>query len=306
MVFPTFAAWAATYGKVYNGDEAVTREAIYNVNVEEIIAHNAKNLTWTMGVNQFTDLTEDEFIATFTGEKPVDDFPRVVEDDDVVDVPDSIDWTTRGAVNDITDQKSCGSCWAFSATATLESSYQLATGTLYKLAEQQLVDCDTRNNGCSGGSRDTALSYWKNGACSRSSYPYTATGGSCKASSCTKDIPAGVVTGVVDVATRSPSALKEAVAGRPVSISVNAGQLKAYANGVVHNDCNTMKHNHAIVTVGYGTDNGDAYFKVRNSWGTTWGENGYIRLAQTGGTYGTACMLGSAPSYPKISASVTV
>jgi cathepsin L len=306
MVFPTFAAWAATYGKVYNGDEAVTREAIFNANIEEIIAHNDLNLSWTMGVNQFTDLTEEEFIATYTGEKPGEDFPHIAEEEDVTEVPDAIDWTTQGAVNDITDQKSCGSCWAFSATATLESSYQLATGHLYKLAEQQLVDCDTHNNGCNGGSRDTALKYWEGGACSRASYAYTAKGGTCKASSCTKQVPSGAVTGVVDVTTKSPSALKTAVAGRPVSISVNAGKLKAYANGVVHNDCNKMSHNHAIVTVGYGTDNGDAYFKVRNSWGTGWGEKGYIRLAQQGGTYGTACMLGSSPSYPKISAEVTI
>lgn len=304
--FPTFAQWAANYDKVYDGDETEVREAIFNTNIEEIKAHNAKGLSWSMGVNQFTDLTEDEFIATFTGEKPVDDFPHVAEDADVTEVPDEIDWTTRGTVNQITDQGSCGSCWAFSATATLESSYQLATGNLYKLAEQQLVDCDKRNSGCNGGSRDTGLMYWENGACSRASYPYKATGGSCQASSCTKQVPAGAVTGVVDVQTRSPSALKTAVAGRPVSISVNAGKLKAYANGVVHNDCNSMSHNHAIVTVGYGSDNGDDYFKVRNSWGTSWGEAGYIRLAQQGGTYGTACMLGSAPSYPKISAEVTV
>jgi len=309
MVFPVFAAWAASFGKVYNGEEAAVREAIYNANVEEMGAHNALKSSFTMGPNQFSDLTAEEFIATYTGQKePVDDMPHVAGDFAATDTPDEVDWTTKGAVNEITNQGHCGSCWAFSATATLESSYQLATGKLYKLAEQQLVDCDHTGEdaGCGGGDRDTGLAFWKDGACSRESYPYEGKNGECRTSSCTLQVPAGAVTGVVDVETNSVEALKTALVGRPVSISVNAGKLQHYANGVVHNPCETMSHNHAIVTVGYGTDNGDAYFKVRNSWGTTWGEGGYVRLAQQGGTYGTACMLGSAPSYPKIASAVSV
>jgi len=282
------------------------RQQIFEDNVKEIDAHNAKELSWKMGVNQFSDLTAEEFIAQHTGEMFIDaDVPHFEEDRVQEDLADSIDWVSQGVVNQVKDQGHCGSCWTFAATSTVESSYALATGKLLNLAEQALVDC-LGGNGCNGGSRDTGISHFKKGACSTASYPYTATYGSCKEASCDKAVKAGEIAGAQDI-TASASSLKSALNSRPVSISVQANSFQHYKSGVLQDPCSTKSHNHAIVAVGYGTDGGNAYFKVRNSWGSSWGEDGYIRMSQAGGTYGTSCMFSSSPSYATVAASdVTV
>jgi len=304
MVSPTFAAWAALHGKSYNGnDELVVREQIYNDNVAKIEAHNAKNLSYSMAVNGFADLLEDEFVAQYTGllAKPLSlsdvnlgTLPEVESPDDAVD------WVQNGAVNPIKNQGQCGSCWAFSTVGTLESAYKIAAGQLYSLAEQQLVDCDRSDSGCSGGWPHTAYDSYYSGAgvCSESSYTYTARDGSCRDSSCDVVLPRGTVTGHQNVG-RTSSGLKSALTSQPVSVTVNAGQLQFASNGVVTGSC-SGQINHAVIAVGYGTDGLD-YFKIRNSWGTSWGESGYIRLAQQGGSEGTACLLQYSPVVPQLS-----
>merc|ERR1712019_136663 len=188
----------------------------------------------------FADLSEDEFIAMYTGlNQPLasEDSPALSVDDSS-ELEDAVDWTTRGAVNAIKNQGQCGSCWAFSTVGTLESAWQISTGTLYSLAEQQLVDCDRSDNGCSGGWPHTAYDSYisRAGYCSEDSYIYTARDGSCRASSCDVKLAEGSVTGHQNVAQRS-SGLKSALAKQPVSVTVNAGQLQLYANGVVSGDC---------------------------------------------------------------------
>lgn len=303
MVFPTFAAWTAIHGKSYseNGEVAI-REQIYNDNVAKIEAHNAQNLTYSMTVNGFADLTEEEFIAQYTGlvatPSSLVDFGFV---QDAQIQYDEVDWVQKGAVNPIKNQGQCGSCWAFSTVGTLESAYQIQTGKLYSFAEQQLVDCDHNNDGCSGGWPHTAYDqyYPSAGVCSESSYRYTARDGSCQASSCDVVLPQGTVIGHQNVG-QTASSLKSALASQPVSVTVNAGQLQFASNGVVTGQC-YGEINHAVIAVGYGTDGLD-YFKIRNSWGTNWGEAGYIRLAQEGGAEGTACLLQDPPVVPRLSA----
>jgi len=309
MVFPTFASWALMHGKSYNGDsEYSVREQIYNDNVAKIEAHNALNSTYSMTVNDFADLTEEEFVAQYTGLLAA---PRSLSDVNLGSVPefatldDEVDWVKNGAVNPIKNQGQCGSCWAFSTVGTLESAYQIAAGKLYSFAEQQLVDCDRNNDGCSGGWPHTAYDryYSDTGVCSESSYQYTARDGSCRASSCEVLLPRGTVTGHQNVGQTS-SALKSALASQPVSVTVNAGQLQFASNGVVTGSCRG-EINHAVIAVGYGTDGLD-YFKIRNSWGTSWGEAGYIRLAQSGGSQGTACLFQDPPVVPTLSTETVV
>lgn len=304
MVFPAFSAWAVMHGKTYSENgEFVIREQIYNDNVEKIEAHNAKNLTYSMTVNEFADLTEKEFITQYTGLLAT---PRSLSDvsfgtlQEALPQDDEVDWVKNGAVNPIKNQGQCGSCWAFSTVGTLESAYQISTGQLYSLAEQQLVDCDRNNDGCSGGWPHTAYDryYSSAGVCSESSYQYTARDGSCRASSCDVVLPRGTVTGHQNVG-QTASSLKSALASQPVSVTVNAGQLQFASNGVVTGQCQG-EINHAVIAVGYGTDGLD-YFKIRNSWGTNWGEAGYIRLAQNGGSEGTACLLQDPPVVPRLS-----
>jgi len=305
MVFPTFAVWAATTGKVYNGDEALVREEIYAANIAKIQAHNDRGLSWTLDVNQFADLREEEFVAQYTGFNGTSILPDtfLLGDHEESDATaDSIDWVSRGAVNPIKNQGSCGSCWAFSTVGALEGALQISTGKLENLAEQQLVDCDKSNDGCSGGwpyrAYDSYYARTSSGLCTTASYRYTGRNGRCRASSCSSAFPSGTVTGHKNVATTA-SGLKSAVNQQPISVTVNAGQLQFYANGVVTGSC-SGRTNHAVMAVGYGTD-GLSYFKIRNSWGTGWGERGYIRLSQNGGSQGTACLLQNSPVYPVLS-----
>jgi len=307
MVFPTFTAWAALYGKEYNGDEAWTRETIYNGNVAKIAAHNAQGASWTMSVNEFADQTESEFLTSFTGAQPPTETDEPAMEAEVESsVADAVDWVEKGQVNPIKNQGSCGSCWAFSTMGTLESGYAISSGKLVSIAEQQLVDCDKANMGCSGGWPHTAYDQYLSGAsgiCSEDSYTYTARNGQCKDSSCTAAMPKGTVTGHTDVG-KSSAGLKSALSKQPVSVTVNAGQLQFYANGVVTHPC-SGQINHAVIAVGYGTD-GEDYFKIRNSWGTGWGEAGYIRVGQNGGSQGAACLFQYAPVTPTLAAEVQV
>lgn len=302
----TFEEFKVAYGKVYNGiEEEMRREAVFAANVERISTHNKKQLTYTMAVNQFADLEEDEFLAQYTGllqstlrEDAMMGFLDLPEAQD-----EAVDWVQRGAVNAVKDQlpKKCGACWAFSTVGVLESAYQISTGQLLDLAEQQLVDCDSSNNGCLGGWPHNAYDKYVtgHGMCTQASYSYTGQQGSCKDSSCTVAVPKGFISGHHDV-VRTASALKSAIASQPVSVTVHMRDWQFYANGVVTAGC-TGQVDHAVIAVGYGTD-GQDYFKIRNSLGSSWGEGGYIRLAQnSSSSEGTACLLQAFPVVPTLS-----
>jgi len=311
MVFPTFAAWAATYGKVYNGDE-VAREAIYNANVEWIKANNEDG---TQGVSPFMDLTREEFKAQYLSLKPenrVDSEAAYLGTFKAsgVDTPDEIDWSTQGAVSPVKDQGSCGSCWAFSTVGSLEGRAQIATGTLQQFSEQQFVDCDKAfgDQGCNGGLMDNAFKYLmqSKGACTEESYGYKGKGGSCQIDSCTIGLEASKVTGFQDV-DGTEEALQEAVAQGPVSVAVDAETVfQFYNKGIVKSNFCGASLDHGVLAVGYGVENGVKYWKVKNSWNSRWGENGYIRLLKGKGGTGECGILTGPPSFPVISSSVTV
>jgi len=295
---------------VQNGRNGGDIPEAFKINVDKVNVHNAKNSSYTLSyTGVFADLTESEFISQYTGlgdiARAQEDLPSFGQPVPDKSLADAVDWTSQGAVNPIKNQGQCGSCWAFSTVGTLESAYKISSGKLFSLAEQQLVDCDKGNSGCSGGWPHAAYDNYYTGAgvCSEDSYSYTAQDGSCRASSCSVSLPRGTITGHHNVAQTS-SGLKNALSSQPVSVTVNAGQLQLYANGVVTGDC-SGQINHAVIAVGYGTD-GQSYFKIRNSWGTSWGEGGYIRLAQNGGSQGTACLYQYAPVTPTLSTAIEV
>jgi len=216
---------------------------------------------------------------------------------------------TQGAVNAVKNQGFCGSCWAFSAVAATEGSYYVASGHLVSMSEQQLVDCSTKNNGCMGGLMDDGFDFLEaTDICTEESYPYSGILRSSCASSCVAAM-SGHVTGYYDVTPEDVNSLMVAVQQQPVSIGIDASGLsfQLYHKGVLtgkglFQGCGT-RLDHGVTLVGYGTDGGVDYWKVRNSWGASWGEDGYIRIERSSKNL---CGVTSAPSFPEVSASVSV
>jgi len=310
------AEWSAfkkQYGKAYNGmDEESQRFAIFKNNLDIIEHTNSQNLGYTLGVNMFADLTGDELSAQYTGLKPKKlwaDMPHLGTTQYSGKVlADSVDWTTKGAVTPVKNQGQCGSCWSFSTTGALEGAWKIAGNSLTSLSEQQFVDCDHVDQGCSGGLMDTAFKFAENNAiCTEQSYPYKGRGGSCQESSCTVGIAKGNVKGFKDVARDDEQALMEAVMQQPVSIAVEADKsaFQLYRGGILSSTCGTTL-DHGVLLVGYGTENGQKYWKVKNSWGTSFGEDGYIRLKRGKGGAGECGLLSGPPSYPIVSGSSVV
>jgi len=291
-----FVAYVKEFSKVYTSDELFTRFRNFNDNKKVIDEHNAKGLSWTMGVNQFTDLTQQEFSDLYLGYIPRDnDYLRsrnlhVAPAGQVMG--DTLDWRTKGAVTPVKDQAQCGSCWAFSTTGSVEGANQIKSGQLQSLAEQQLVDCagSAGNQGCNGGLMDDAFQYIiKNGGIgSEASYPYTARDGTCK-----KVSSVATVSKFTDVKKNDETGLMSAVNIEPVSVAVDAQSWSSYRGGVMTGACG-QSLDHGVLAVGYGTDGANDYWLVKNSWGLSWGEQGYIRLVRGK----NECAIAAAASYP--------
>jgi C1A family cysteine protease len=290
MAAPTFTQWAAKHGKEYTTrEELVLRRAVYSANVAKIEAHNAEAAagkhTWTMGVNKFADMMPEEFKARMTGgyrSKEKRSHNVALELLHAPAPPATVNWTAQGAVTPVKDQGQCGSCWAFSTTGSTESAVFLKSGTLPSLSEQQLVDCSGKegNQGCNGGLMDYGFQYIidNKGLAAETAYPYTAKDGTCK----TGLTSIATISGYGDVPANSDTALIAAIAVQPVSVAVEADQnsFQFYTSGVMTAACGTAL-DHGVLAVGYGTDaTGGDYYTVKNSWGASWGYNGYILLGR--------------------------
>merc|ERR1712176_1438445 len=217
-----FNAFKEKFGKYYNGiDEEATRFDIFKQNVDYIYDTNAQELPYKLGVNAFADLTSDEFVSQYTGLKqPAEmwgSLPNLGRHNYTgAALPASVDWTSKGAVTPVKNQGQCGSCWSFSTTGSLEGAWEIATGKLVSVSEQQFVDCDKVDNGCSGGLMDNAFQFAEaNALCTEDSYPYNAKVGQCQASACAVGIPKGAVTGYKDVSA-GEQALMSALNQQPV------------------------------------------------------------------------------------------
>merc|ERR1719187_12181 len=231
---------------------------------------------------------------------------------DIKDLPEEIDWRTKapGAVTPVKDQKMCGSCWAFSATGSLEGQHFLKTNKSVSLSEQQLVDCDKVDHGCFGGLMDNAFKYIKtnNGIDTEASYPYKAKRGNCTFSA---DNVGATVTGMVDIAKGDEAALQKAVATvGPISVAIDAHlpTFHFYKKGIYHDKkCSSIHLDHGVLVVGYNStapaeDNGHGhkhgdYWIVKNSWNAKWGDEGYIKMARN---KHNACGIATAAVYPLV------
>ncbi|KAF9591097.1 hypothetical protein IFM89_001441 [Coptis chinensis] len=225
-----------------------------------------------------------------------------VEYEHAAAVPSSMDWRKKGAVTPIKDQGQCGSCWAFSTVASMEGITQLTTGTLISLSEQELVDCDVNgeDQGCEGGLMDDAFDFivQNHGLATEGTYPYKAIDGTCDKKK--EASHAANITGHEDVPANDEKALLKAVANQPIAVAIDAGgsDFQFYSSGVFTGECGTQL-DHGVTAVGYGTaSDGTKYWLVKNSWGTAWGENGYIRMQRDIGAAEGICGIAMMASYP--------
>jgi cathepsin L len=281
--------------------EKLFRFSVFQRNFDFIHSYNRKSNGARLDVNAFADMTQKEFSSKFLGGIPT---KAAYTAEAVINatVPAAVDWTTKGAVTPVKNQAQCGSCWAFSAVGAIEGAIFLAQNKLESLSEQQLVDCDKVDSGCSGGLMDKAFQYVeKNGLALESDYKYTGSDGSCKSFTAA---PYTKISGFKDVAQRNEAALKTAVASQPVSVAIEADTqvFQFYSSGVLDDaaGCGTQL-DHGVLAVGYGTESGKDFWKIKNSWGASWGMSGYILLARTDSTSSAGmCGLASQPSYPTV------
>jgi len=293
-----FGKFVQQHGKSYSSvEEFSSRFAVFKNWLNYIETHNAKaEKTYELAINKFADHTWEEFKAMYLGYR-YQNRTRIYDLHTTAPVTTAVDWRTKGCVNPVKDQGQCGSCWAFSAVASLECANFQKSGKLPNLSEQQLVDCSggEGDQGCSGGLMDNAFDYvMKNkGIECEGDYPYKAADGTCKADP--KKPVCGTCSGHTDVAT-TETALQAAASGRVISIAIAAEQdFMFYSKGIYDSTtCPTdADHlNHGVAVVGF--DSSAGYWTVRNSWGSSWGEAGYIRMKMGK----NLCGITDAASYP--------
>lgn len=302
-----FSLFTHRFSKTYESDEARAKAFdAFTANDAKIADFNSRGLTYTLGHNSFSDLTSEEFNKQYIGNGLNNPHKDRVKNYDyslsdkarVAAAPDAIDWVTKGAVTPIKNQGQCGSCWAFSTVMGIEGDLFVEKGTLLSLSEQDLVSCDHNGDqGCNGGLMDNAFAWVKeNGICKEADYPYesgTGTTGVCK-TTCT---PAVKITGFTDVPQNDEDALLTAVAQQPVSVAIEADKqvFQLYKSGVLTSPLCGKNLDHGVGIVGYGSSTlGVKYWKVKNSWGADWGEEGYIRMERNK----DECGIAQSASYP--------
>lgn len=243
---------------------------------------NSSQTSFTVGHNHLSTLTAFEY-KRLLGAKVTPLEKRTEKVLNVTNLAAEVNWVTAGAVNAVKNQGQCGSCWAFSAVCAIEGAHFIKTGTLLSLAEQQMVDCDTVSYGCNGGWQYAGFEYAEaNAEDFEKDYAYKAMDGSCKSSSYTGQVN---VESYDNVKANSVAQLKAAVALAPTSVTIEADTLvfQQYTGGVLNSKSCGTNLDHAVTAVGYGTESGQDYFLVRNSWGASWGEAGYIKIAAVEG-----------------------
>jgi len=311
-----FAQFVQDYDRKYSSPaEFSSRYAVFKENLQFIEESNAEyaagRKSYTVGVNQFADMTSDEFASQYLTAKAntkskVDQTPLRPAPSSAV-IPSHVDWSAKNAVTYIKDQGQCGSCWSFSTTGAVEGAWAIAKGQLNSLSEQNIIDCTWvlpyNNSGCNGGDPRMAMLYVINnkGLDTEDNYPYDDYyGGDQQNCSYNASNSAAYITGTYDVISGNETDLMLAAILGTVSIAIDASPNSfQFYDGGVYSDPSCQNGiadlDHAVLVVGY--DNGGGYWIVKNSWGPGWGMSGYIWMAKDDGnscgiaTYATLPLL---------------
>ncbi|XP_045192168.2 procathepsin L-like [Mercenaria mercenaria] len=296
------------YSKLYDPVDEAARRIIWEENLRYIEKHNAEakqgKHTFILGINEYADMTSNEFVAAMNGYRHENLKFGIchlyVNPADISDLPDTVDWRKQGYVTEVKNQGQCGSCWAFSVTGSLEGQNFKKTGKLVSLSEKNLMDCSKRegNQGCDGGLMDNGFEYViKNkGIDTEESYPYKPEDGKCKFNQANIGATA---QGCKDIWKGSENELQKAVATEgPISVGIDASHpsFQLYKSGVYYDElCSTRHLDHGVLVVGYGNEQGQDYWLVKNSWGPKWGQEGYILMTRN---KRNNCGIASQASFP--------
>jgi cathepsin F/cysteine peptidase B len=284
----TFADYKQTYNRQYSPSEEVSRFKCFRQNLQMIDQFNAKGGA-QHGLNAFTDLCSEEFKVMHSlvipANKTRKNMPALFSPAQVKATAGSVDWRQKGAVTHVKNQGMCGSCWSFSSTGNMEGQYFVKKGKLLSFSEEELVQCSTNGNmGCNGGLMDNAFEWvvGNGGIDTEGDYPYTSGGGNtgtCNTAKQTKYAATKpMFSGHQDLPNDEDQMATWLSSNGPIAIAVDASSgWQTYSGGIV-TDCDGQQLDHGVLLVGYGTDGSTPYWIVKNSWGTGWGENGYIRL----------------------------
>eukprot|EP00094_Tigriopus_californicus_P005518 TCALIF_05315-PC protein Name:"Similar to Cp1 Cathepsin L (Drosophila melanogaster)" AED:0.20 eAED:0.21 QI:41/0.45/0.33/1/0.54/0.5/12/28/835 len=304
-------AWKLAHGQNYStSNEERFRMKVFIENKDKIARHNHEAHrgihTYFLKMNKFGDLLRHEFVNVMNGYRiDLDNSSRMGAtfiSPANVELPNEVDWRAKGAVTPIKDQGRCGSCWAFSATGSLEGQHFRKNGQAVSLSEQNLMDCSIPygNIGCAGGLMDGAFKYIKEngGIDTEKAYPYEGALDDCRYQVKTKGASD---MGFVDLPKGDEQKLKEAVATTgPVSVAVDASHetFQFYSHGVYDEPhCRPDAIDHGVVVVGYGSENGTDFWLVKNSWGTKWGDAGFIKMTRN---KQNQCGIATKASYPLV------
>jgi len=281
-----FTQWMRDYKKSYHHDQFQFRYKVFKANLDFVNHHNTLNRSFTTATNKFADLTNSEFVKLYNGLTSPVIVPnrRSPKNQPNPALPATFDWRTKGAVTGIKDQAQCGSCWAFSTTGSTEGCHFLTKSQLVGLSEQNLMDCSYSqgNQGCNGGLMTQAMDYIisNNGIDTESSYPYTAQDGTCTFNA--QNVGATLAS-YVNVNSGDENDLQTKVYTGPTSVAIDAGHssFQLYQSGVYNEPaCSSSALDHGVLAVGWGASNNVPYWIVKNSWGTGWGQQGYIWMSR--------------------------
>lgn len=290
-VYDSFFNWTIQYNKNYiNTNEQFSRFNAFKSNYALVRHLNRQSKLCSFELNKFADLTQEEFASKYLSLIPIGKVSHrySIPYNKGFKYPDSKNWVNDGAVSKVKNQANCGSCWAFSATGAMEGAWFVTHKKLPLISEQQLVDCDKEcmnypgttqkvcDEGCNGGLMPNAFTYAiKNGMETEDDYPYKGVDQTCKYDKSKVKYHFSKWTMIDDNEDAMVAALNTK---GPLSVGVDATYWSFYSKGIYDSSCSSSRMNHGVLLVGYGVEGNTKYWIIKNSWDTTWGELGYIRL----------------------------